>query len=79
MSARRTRLSSKGFFSWLMATMRMQSQGLSWTVILSPSAALRVSRSLGLKPRNWMWARSPRISATWAAESRTNRARKPSR
>src|SRR5262249_2612109 len=74
-SARRTRLSSNGFFWWLMATMRMQSHGLSWTVILSPSAVLSVSRSAGEKPRNWMWARSPRIAATWADEDEMKRAR----
>ena len=75
MSARRTRLSSKGFFSWLMTTIRMQSQALSWTVILFPSAWTRLSRSAGLKPRNWMWPRSPRIIATCADDELTNTAR----
>ncbi len=62
-----------------MATIRMQSQADSWTVILSPSAAFRLSRSFGVKPRNWMCARSPRTAATCAAESRTKMARKLSR
>ena len=68
-SARRTRLSSNGFFSWFIATSCTQFQGLSCTVILLPSAGTRLSRSAGLKPRNWMWARSPRMAATWADEA----------
>jgi hypothetical protein len=36
--ARRTRLSSKGFFSWCIETKFRQSQGLSCTVILLPIA-----------------------------------------
>ena len=38
----------------------------SCTVIFGPSAVTRASRSAGLKPRNWMCARSPRMAATWA-------------
>ena len=70
-SARRTRLSSNGFFSWLNASTAWQFHGLSWIVTLGPSAWARVSRSPGVKPRNWMCARSLRIAATWAAGSRT--------
>ena len=66
-SARRTRLSSNGLWSWFMATIIAQSHALSCTVILLPSACTSVSRSDGLKPRNWMCARSPRMAATWAA------------
>ena len=65
-SARRTRLSSNGFRSWFIVTSCTQFQGLSCTVIFGPSACTRASRSAGLKPRNWMWARSPRMAATWA-------------
>ena len=65
-SARRTRRSSKGLCSWFIATSSTQSHGLSCTVIFGPSAATSVSRSAGLKPRNWMCARSPRMAATWA-------------
>jgi hypothetical protein len=45
-----------------------QFQGLSCTVILLPSALTSESRSAGVKPRNWIMARSPRIAATWADE-----------
>ena len=54
MSARRTRLSSKGFFSWFIATSSRQSQGLSCTVIFVPERLHELSRSAGLKPRNWI-------------------------
>ena len=54
-------------------------QELSLTVILSPSACFSSSRAWGVKPRNSTWARSPRTAATWAAVSRMNSARKPSR
>ena len=37
-SARRTRTSSNGFFSWFMVTTLPQFQSLSCTAILSPSA-----------------------------------------
>ena len=43
-----------------------QFHALSCTVILLPSAATRESRSAGVKPRNWIMARSPRMAATWA-------------
>ena len=66
MSARRTRLSSNGFFSSLGVTWIEQFQGLSCTVILLPSALTRESRSAGVKPRNWIMARSPRMAATCA-------------
>jgi len=56
-----------------------QFHGLSCTVILLPSAATRESRSAGVKPRNWMWARSPRTAATWAEALGMKMARKPSR
>ena len=49
-----------------MATRMTQCQGLSWTVILLPWACTMLSRSEGLKPRNWAWARSPRTAATMA-------------
>ena len=55
--------------------MSTQSQGLSCTVILGPSACTRLSRSAGVKPRNWMWARSPRTAATWAEEELMKSAR----
>ncbi len=62
-----------------MATRSTQSHGLSCTVIFGPSACTRLSRSAGLKPRNWMCARSPRIAATWADDELMNSARNPSR
>ena len=58
-----------------MATSIEQSHGLSCTVIFGPSAPMRLSRSAGLKLRNWMWARSPRIAATCADDELTNSAR----
>jgi hypothetical protein len=74
-SARRTRLSWKGFFSWFMASWIEQFQGLSCTVILLPSAATSASRSAGVKLRNWIMARSPRMAATCAEALGTNVAR----
>jgi len=44
-------------------------------VIFDPSAAIRVSRSGGEKPRNWIIARWPRIAPTCMAASGTKSAR----
>ena len=73
--ARRTRRSSKGLFCWFRATWIEQFHGLSWTVSLLPSAATRESRCCGLKPRNWIMARSPRMAETCAAASGMKMAR----
>ena len=74
-SARRTRLSSQGLRSWFIATSSTQFHGLSCTVTFGPSAFTSVSRSAGLKPRNWAWARSARIAATWAEDDDMKMAR----
>ena len=58
-----------------MDTKLRQSQGLSCTVIFGPSACTRLSRSGGLKLRNWIMARSPRTAATWAEEEEMKIAR----
>ena len=68
-SARRTRLSSNGFFFWFIATWIEQFHGLSCTVILLPSACTSCRAAAGVKPRNWIIARSPRMAATWAPAS----------
>ena len=70
-SARRARLSSHGFFSWLVVTSRMQSHGLSCTTTFLPSELTMLSRSGGETPRNWTCARSARSPPTCAEASRT--------
>ena len=72
-------MSSNGFFCWFMATWMEQFQALSCTVSLGPSAATIESRSAGVKPRNWIMARSPRTAATCAEALGMKIARKPSR
>ena len=78
-SARRTRLSSKGFLSWLSAIQLVQSHELSWKRTRSPRAFWSCSFSPGVMVRNWVTARSPRMAAICAAEDFTKVARKPSR
>src|SRR2546428_9378900 len=75
--AQRTRLSSYGFFCSLGVTPMEQFHALSCTVILPPSALTRLSRSAGVKLRNWIMARSPRTAATWAEALGMKMARKP--
>jgi hypothetical protein len=73
-SARRTRGSLNGAFSWLTAMTSPQFQGLVCTVALLPSARTMSSRCAGENPRNWMWARPELMAAAWAASSRMNSA-----
>ena len=79
MSARRTRLSSKGFFSWLMATSDMQSHGLSCTVIFGPSAGHQ-GVAVGRAEAAELDVRAlARMAATCADEDEMKSARYPSR